>query len=223
MASRISVSKAKVYLEQLHSNIMESANLYFVTPVTEWLAGMRGRSQAGSLATNGRVQLVQSQWKDSKPGQMQILPTGHTWGTSGSIARYDSIFTGPANAGVGLRMAVDVLLTRCMPPVIVYVACRALSTLPKTLLASESKKRLGGAGPAFVKWIAATNELAGAILEVGAEKKRRRKATRISWSEVSTPRKAKSKTPSKPKADAPVSKHQTKAETSEFANVEVTS
>lgn len=195
MASRMSVSKAKSLLEKLHEAIMESVNLYFVSNMTKWLSGMRGRSQAGSLATNPRTQLTQSQWKDSKSGAMQKLPEGHSWGTSGSIARYDSIFIEPANPTVGLHMAMDILLTRAQPPVIVYVAARALSTLPKTLLTSEVKKRLGVAGPAFCKWIAATNELAGAILEVGAEKKRRKKATRISWAELSTPRAKKAKTP----------------------------
>lgn len=195
MAARISVSRAKQCLSNFHESIMECVDLYFVESTTKFLSGMRGRSQAGSLATNPRTQLAQSQWKDSKTGLMQVLPTGHTWGTSGSIARYDSIFTEPANVVVGLRMAVDVLLTRAMPPVIVYVACRALATLPKTLLASESKKRLGKAAPAFVKWINATNELAGVILEEGEKKKTRKRATRISWSEASTPRKAKSKTP----------------------------
>ena len=203
MATRISASRAKGLLEKLHENIMESVNLYFVGSATKWLSGMRGRSQAGSLATNPRTQLTQSQWKDSKTDDMQKLPEGHSWGTSGSIARYDSIFTNPANVIVGLRMAIDVLLTRCQPPVIVYVACRALAILPKQLLASVVKKRLGTAGPAFCKWIAATNELANAILEVGAEKKRRKKATRISWAELSTPRKAK--TPSKPKVEVETS------------------
>lgn len=203
MATRISASRAKGVLSAFHESIMESANLYFTDSVTKWLSGMRGRSQAGSLATNARTQLTQSQWKDSKTSDMQVLPEGHTWGTSGSIVRYGSIFVEPENPTVGLRMAVDVLLTRAMPPVILYVACRALATLPKTLLASVLKKRLGSAGPSFAKWIAATNELAGAILEVGEKKHTRKKATGISWSEASTPRsKRKSKTPSKPKAEA---------------------
>lgn len=222
MAARISVSKARQHLETLHSNIMESVSLYFTSPVTQWLSGMRGRSQAGSLATNPRTQLTQSQWKDSKTGDMQKLPEGHTWGTSGSIARYDSIFTEPANATIGLRMAIDVLLTRVQPPVIVYVAARALATLPKALLASECKKRLGNAAGPFVKWIAATNELASAILEEGEKKKSKKKATKISWAELATPRKKKAKTPSKPAPQAEdVSKHQAEADKTMFTNVEV--
>lgn len=179
-------------LTMMHESIMSAVNMYFVDSVQSWLSGQRGRSQAGCLASNPRTQLVQSQWKSWRTGRMQRLPEGHTWGTSGSIARYESIFVSPELLGMALEMAMDVLFTRCMPPVIIYVAARALATLPKTMLRMEAKRRLGSASTAFCAWLDATSTLADAILEESQDKKRtRKKSVKISWSEVSTPRSKK--------------------------------
>lgn len=229
MASRIPVSKAKSYLSSLDGHIMETPSLYFVPAYSDWIAGMRNKGGQASLGSNPSTQLLQTAFIDSSTGQVQALPDGHAWQTKGASVRYKAIFVEYANADlspqVALRMGLDVLFSRACPPAICFIANRALSFLPKTFLAAQAKKRLGPiAGPAFVEMIAGIRKFLDATLEQRGPKRKASQARKISWGAMNTKRAKRtpsSKTPSKPKEEAPVSKYQTQADTSEFVNVEV--